>query len=108
MSKAVWSTSLSRRGLLLGGAGLMLAGCGFQPMYGPVSGGDGLSQDMRRELAAMDSELALQDVRTMREVVGGATQSHRAMAGLSMGSMQAMQITSVKLHKIQKKVRGEL
>jgi LPS-assembly lipoprotein len=47
---------LSRRGLLLGGAGLALAGCGFQPMYGPVSGGDGLSQDMRRELAAIRTD----------------------------------------------------
>lgn len=37
---------------------------------------------MRRELAAMDSELALKEVRTMREVVSTATQSQRAVAGL--------------------------
>lgn len=57
MSKAVWSTSSSRRRLLLAGAqGLTLvalAGCGFQPMYGPASGAGGLSVDMRRELAAI-------------------------------------------------------
>jgi putative ABC transport system permease protein len=37
---------------------------------------------IRRELAALDSELALRSVRTMREVVSGATQSQRAVAGL--------------------------
>ena len=37
---------------------------------------------VRRELAAMDSELALKEVRTMREVVGFATQGPRAIAGL--------------------------
>jgi ABC-type antimicrobial peptide transport system permease subunit len=37
---------------------------------------------LRRELAAMDSELALREVRTMRQVVGTATQGQRAMAGL--------------------------
>jgi len=37
---------------------------------------------MRRELAALDSELALKEVRTMREVVGSATQSQRAVTGL--------------------------
>ena len=37
---------------------------------------------LRRELAAIDSELALKDVRTMREVVGSATQGQRAVAGL--------------------------
>lgn len=37
---------------------------------------------LRRELAALDSELALKDVRTMRDVVGRATQSQRAVAGL--------------------------
>jgi len=37
---------------------------------------------LRKELAAMDSELALRDVRTMREVVGDATRSQRAVAGL--------------------------
>ena len=37
---------------------------------------------LRRELAAMDSELALKDVRTMRDVVATATQGQRAVAGL--------------------------
>ncbi len=37
---------------------------------------------LRRELAAIDGELALKDVRTMRQVVGQATQSQRAVAGL--------------------------
>jgi len=37
---------------------------------------------LRRELAAIDPELALKDVRTMREVVGRAMQSQRAVAGL--------------------------
>ena len=58
MSKAAWSTSLSspRRGLLLGGAGLALAGCGFSPLYGPQAGNGGLPQDLRRELAAVRME----------------------------------------------------
>ncbi len=43
----------ARRGLLLAAAGGVLAGCGFQPMYGPASGAAGLSVDMRRELAAV-------------------------------------------------------
>jgi predicted permease len=37
---------------------------------------------VRRELAAIDPELALRDVRTMRDVVGRATQGQRAVAGL--------------------------
>ena len=37
---------------------------------------------LRRELAAIDGELALKDLRTMRDVVGTATQSQRAVAGL--------------------------
>src|SRR6478735_259170 len=37
---------------------------------------------LRRELAAIDGELALKDLRTMRQVVDGATQSQRAVAGL--------------------------
>ncbi len=37
---------------------------------------------LRQELAAMDSELALRDIRTMRDVVGDATQGQRAVAGL--------------------------
>lgn len=37
---------------------------------------------VRQELAKLDGELALRNVRTMREVVSGATQSQRAMAGI--------------------------
>jgi ABC-type antimicrobial peptide transport system permease subunit len=37
---------------------------------------------MRRELGEMDSELALKDVRTMRDVVNTATRSQRVVAGL--------------------------
>ncbi len=37
---------------------------------------------VRRELAALDGELALKDVRTMHEVVSDSTQSQRAVAGL--------------------------
>jgi predicted permease len=37
---------------------------------------------LRRELAAIDGELALKDVRTMRQVVGQSTQGARAVAGL--------------------------
>jgi putative ABC transport system permease protein len=37
---------------------------------------------VRKELAAIDGELALRNVRTMREVLNGATQSQRVMAGL--------------------------
>lgn len=37
---------------------------------------------LRRAVAALDSELALRDVRTMREVVSDSTQSQRAVAGL--------------------------
>ncbi|MCX6953928.1 MAG: ABC transporter permease, partial [Verrucomicrobia bacterium] len=37
---------------------------------------------IRKELAAMDGELALRSVRTMREVVSESTQSQRAVAGL--------------------------
>jgi putative ABC transport system permease protein len=37
---------------------------------------------LRRELAAIDSELALKDVRTMRQVVGKSTQGDRAVTGL--------------------------
>jgi ABC-type antimicrobial peptide transport system permease subunit len=37
---------------------------------------------LRRELTAIDGELALKDVRTMRQVVGKSTQSQRAVAGL--------------------------
>lgn len=41
-----------------------------------------LASLLRRELAAIDRELALKDLRTMRDVVGTATQSHRAVAVL--------------------------
>ena len=37
---------------------------------------------LRRELAAMDPELALKDLRTMRQVVSQATQGQRAVTGL--------------------------
>ena len=37
---------------------------------------------LRRELAAIDSELAWKDVRTMREVVTQSTQGQRAIAGM--------------------------
>lgn len=43
---------------------------------------DQLAPLLRRELAAIDSELALKDLRTMRQVVDGAMQSQRAVAGL--------------------------
>ncbi|PTX92694.1 ABC transporter permease [Opitutus sp. ER46] len=43
---------------------------------------DQLAPLLRRELAAIDSELALRQVRTMRQVVGESTQGHRAVAGL--------------------------
>lgn len=41
-----------------------------------------LAPALRRELAAIDPELALKDVRTMRDVVGTSTQGQRAVAGL--------------------------
>jgi predicted permease len=37
---------------------------------------------LRKELAALDGELALKEVRTMRQVVSSSTQSQRAIAGL--------------------------
>ncbi len=37
---------------------------------------------LRRELAAIDSELAFRDLRTMRQVVQGSTQGQRVLAGL--------------------------
>ena len=52
MSRAVSSTSLSRRGLL--GLGLLgLSGCGFRPLYGPVVAADGSESDLADELAAV-------------------------------------------------------
>jgi putative ABC transport system permease protein len=41
-----------------------------------------LAPQLRRELAAIDPELALKDVRTMSQVVGQSMQSERAVAGL--------------------------
>ncbi len=41
-----------------------------------------LAPQLRRELAALDGELALKELRTMRAVVGAATQGQRAVAGL--------------------------
>lgn len=41
-----------------------------------------IAPQLRRELAAIDSELALKDIRTMRQVVGQATKGDRAIAGL--------------------------
>jgi putative ABC transport system permease protein len=41
-----------------------------------------LAPQLRRELAAINSELALRDIRTMRQVVGQATKGDRALAGL--------------------------
>lgn len=54
MSRAVSSTSWSRRALL-GPAliGLGLAGCGFRPLYAPIDGADGTASDLRDELSAV-------------------------------------------------------
>jgi LPS-assembly lipoprotein len=57
MSRAVSSISsssaLSRR-RLLGAAGLLgLSGCGFRPLYGPVTAADGSDSDLVAELAAV-------------------------------------------------------
>jgi len=41
-----------------------------------------LAPMLRRELAAIDSDLALKDLRTMRDVVSDSTQGQRAVAGL--------------------------
>jgi len=41
-----------------------------------------LAPMLRRELAAVDGELALKEVRTMRQVVGKSTQGERAVAGI--------------------------
>ncbi|HEY0966473.1 MAG TPA: ABC transporter permease [Opitutaceae bacterium] len=41
-----------------------------------------LAPQLRKELAALDSELALEDIRTLRQVVGDATASQRAVTGL--------------------------
>lgn len=49
MSRDASSTSWSRRGLLAGALGL--GGCGFRPLYAPVTAADG--SDLREELAAV-------------------------------------------------------
>jgi putative ABC transport system permease protein len=41
-----------------------------------------LAPSIRRELAALDPELAVKDLRTMRQVVSESTQGQRAVAGL--------------------------
>jgi predicted permease len=41
-----------------------------------------LAPQLQRELATIDPELALKDVRTMRQVVSSSTQGQRAVAGL--------------------------
>jgi putative ABC transport system permease protein len=41
-----------------------------------------LASLLRHEVETMDSELAVKDVRTMRQVVGSSTQGQRAVAGL--------------------------
>jgi putative ABC transport system permease protein len=43
---------------------------------------DQLAPLLKRELASIDPELALKDVRSMRQVVGQSTQGQRAVAGL--------------------------
>jgi putative ABC transport system permease protein len=43
---------------------------------------DQLAPLLRRELAALDGELALRDVRTMRQVVGESAQGERVVTGL--------------------------
>jgi LPS-assembly lipoprotein len=52
-SSISWSSqgSWSRRGLL--GGMLGLAGCGFRPLYGPITAADGSEEDLRSELAAV-------------------------------------------------------
>ena len=53
----------------------------FLVLRSPLPAGQ-LTPLLRRELAAIDSELALKDIRTMRDIVDRSTQSARAMAGL--------------------------
>ena len=51
MSRDESSISWSRRGLL--GGLLGLSGCGFRPLYGPITAADGTIEDLRTELAAV-------------------------------------------------------
>ena len=51
MSRDESSISWSRRGLL--GGSLGLAGCGFRPLYAPLTAADGSEEDLRTELAAV-------------------------------------------------------
>ncbi len=51
MSRDVSSISWSRRGLLGGLLGLV--GCGFRPLYGPVTAADGSDSSLAAELAAV-------------------------------------------------------
>jgi len=53
MSRAVSSTSWSRRGLLHLAGATSLAGCGFRPLYGPPSVPDDAPTELRQELAAI-------------------------------------------------------
>jgi LPS-assembly lipoprotein len=50
-SSISWSRPLAKRGLL--GGLLGLTGCGFRPLYGPVSAADGSPADLQAELAAV-------------------------------------------------------
>jgi LPS-assembly lipoprotein len=51
MSRDELSISWSRRAALSGLLGL--AGCGFRPLYGPLTAADGSEEDLRTELAAV-------------------------------------------------------
>ena len=53
MSPAVSSISSSRRRLLGSAALLGLGGCGFRPLYTPVTAADGSQSDMADELSAV-------------------------------------------------------
>ena len=53
MSPAVSSISSSRRRLLGSAALLGLGGCGFRPLYAPVTAADGSQSDMADELSAV-------------------------------------------------------
>jgi LPS-assembly lipoprotein len=58
MSRAAWSISSSRRGLLRGGgaaAAALLSGCGFRPLHG-AGGGEAIATEapVRAELAAVE------------------------------------------------------
>lgn len=53
VSSTSWSSGAPRRAVLLGAAGLGLAGCGFRPLYAPVAVQGGGEEDIRAELAAV-------------------------------------------------------